>query len=823
MRRKRLAFALASLMGSSPTAFALGLGGIEVRSTLDQPLNAEIELFSAHPEDVQDMRVTLGSAEAFHHAGIERSFLLSQLRFKVVERAGDRPHIQITSTQPIQEPFLDFLIEVNWPKGRLLREYTALLDPPVYMKGKWSSGVAYAVAAAPRPAAAAKPVPAPEVEYPATAKTLRPVTRLEDVPSTAQESSAADTYGPVQGGEVLWNIANKLRPDRSVSIDQMMLALLNSNPGAFVNNNINHLKAGKALRIPDREDINALDRQAASQEVLKHHALWQEYRQKLAVSDSVPLAGQQARAPESAQGVSASGGELRGDQLTLITPESNDRPQSEVFSPVSAAADASLTEESASLRKALTLAEESNAVERAQNEELRTRVEELQGQVNSMEHMITLKDDELATLQKRAEFQGEAASAVQLQVPAASSTAAPGALETRLNSTGTEADKHPRPLLLGGLLGMVVGLAGLAWLLVRRSRLQPGSEGEQAFEMAQEKATATLPGTLAQEEQGATPEITAVAAHYAQDKVQKVQEASSGADLQPDDPQADALSEVELYMAYGRYEQAEEALRRALEAHPTAHALRAKLLEVYFVTKKSKAFEMESERLYAALEGQADPTWQQVAIMGQKLCPDNPLFKNALEAVVAPTHSEVKAPTQALSFEDFSTVILKGKSREEGVDDDMGAVTWDCTLEKTEAVDVSEHVSAGKPPVSYAPSFPKTESGEQSRGEYSFGVLPGDVQREPKAEAPEERETAPQHGAEGLEWPGRSQPPSSDDQNQDHALFPELDEVGTKLSLARAYIDMGDAEGAQSIIEEVLKEGNEQQKQEAQVLTRQIA
>src|SRR6056297_539603 len=225
---------------------ALGLGNAQLSSALNEPLQARIDLYSVRTAELVDIKAELASVADFQKAGLEWSSNLSELRFKVNTGADGKPYISVTSQKPVREPFLNFLLEVNWPTGRLLREYTVLLDPPVYADAMKTT-VQPTVTAAPardtadRSAAIAQ---APQ-RAPASATT----------PSPAGASGVVrdGRYGPVQRSETLWSIASAVRPDVGVSVQQAMLALVDANPDAFINGNVNALREGQVLRIPARE------------------------------------------------------------------------------------------------------------------------------------------------------------------------------------------------------------------------------------------------------------------------------------------------------------------------------------------------------------------------------------------------------------------------------------------------------------------------------------------------------------------------------------------------------------------------------------------
>src|SRR5690606_8276918 len=247
MARTKLAVALV-LAGaiSASSAHALGLGAIEVKSALNQPLDARIPLLPADAGELETLSISLASPEAFQRAGVDRPFSLTRLRFQVVR--GEQPHIRVYTEQPVKEPFLDFLIQADWDRGRLIREFTVLLDPPIYA----GAGVA------PAPVVQAAPV------VPAAGAAVQPG---RPAVQAAAAAPAVSTYGPVTASDTLWKIANRVRPDSSVSVNQVMIALLRANPEAFIGGDINRLRRGSVLRVPELAQIAAVDPAEANREV----------------------------------------------------------------------------------------------------------------------------------------------------------------------------------------------------------------------------------------------------------------------------------------------------------------------------------------------------------------------------------------------------------------------------------------------------------------------------------------------------------------------------------------------------------------------------
>ena len=242
-------------------AGAAGLGQLNVVSSLGQPLNAEIDILSVRKEDAGSLAVRLASPDAYRQANLEYGPVVRGISLRILQRPGGQPYIQLTSSQSVNEPFVNLLVELSWPSGRLVREYSALLDPPGF-------------AVAPQAAAPVAPVetrPAPATRPPAAAAAPAPAT------------TAAGEYGPVKRGDTLSKIAASVKP-ASVSLEQMLVGLLIANPEAFISNNINRLKAGATLRIPDEAQLTATPQDKARQDVRVQTADWNRYRRRLADS-----------------------------------------------------------------------------------------------------------------------------------------------------------------------------------------------------------------------------------------------------------------------------------------------------------------------------------------------------------------------------------------------------------------------------------------------------------------------------------------------------------------------------------------------------------
>lgn len=397
-------------------SLALGLGEIEVKSFLNQPLLAEIEVISARPGEIDDLLVSLASRDAFSRAGLARPRHLSDLKFEVKKNeAGDEAVIVVTTRAGVKEPFLNFLIEADWSKGRVLREFTVLLDPPFF---------------ADQPAPAADPAvetpgeddasvseiaeqagittavePEPIAPEPAADESITEPIALDDStpgPEPAAEEYLADeSQNIIQGdvlvvkGDTLWSIASEYKTDAH-SMSQVMLAFLRTNPDAFNDGNINNMKEGAILRAPGAEELNAVGKQEAYAEVLVQNGLWEEYVARVTGVEAAMPAGEEvpgATLAETGETTEEVAEETSGE-LSLLMPE-------EATGESAGVSDSAAIEE---LRNKLAIAEEELEASRIENAELESRIAELQARLSKVEElqkMVEIEDDSLAQIQEQ--------------------------------------------------------------------------------------------------------------------------------------------------------------------------------------------------------------------------------------------------------------------------------------------------------------------------------------------------------------------------------------------------------------------------------------
>jgi len=409
--RKLLGALIAGALFLPNEGFTLGLGEIEVNSALNQQLNADIEILSASPEDTETIIVKLASRKEFLRAGLDRPYELNDLRFKSVVIDG-APHIIITSSGPIREPFLNFLIEVDWPNGHLLREYTVLLDPPVFMsqsanttsaQDNQSAGVSDNTGFRPVSGGAMNVVPVFSSGAAASSVSARPQPQPDSMgqapantafipaPMVQQQTSINQPPGSyrIKSGDTAWSLADAMRPDQSISVEQMMIAMLRANPESFINENINGLKRGYILRLPDYDQIASINQADARAMVREQAALWRQYQQSLSAGQPVSAMPSDVMTETDAagEGVDAASADA---YLEIVSAGSG-------ASTMSAKDPTKMTAQE--LRAELALARERVETERVEKEALQQRVSTLEQHVDKMKGMLSIDDEGLSEVQ----------------------------------------------------------------------------------------------------------------------------------------------------------------------------------------------------------------------------------------------------------------------------------------------------------------------------------------------------------------------------------------------------------------------------------------
>jgi pilus assembly protein FimV len=627
MRRHLPRLVLLGALLSPVTLYALGLGEIRLNSALNQPFNADIELIAASAEELTSLKVGLANNELFSRYGLDRPAFLNSFDFSISRGRDGRATIKVTSSRSVTEPFVTLLVEASWARGRLLREYTVLLDPPVFMPTQ-PEQQAQAPVTTPQtgaqtgrierqqPAPQAEPEPEPERRVPSPAA---PVAEAREEASTPPPAISGDYT--VQRNDTLWRIASTVTPGGPRTINRTMIALFRANPDAF-NGNINRLRSGSVLRIPDIAEIESIPTADASAEVARQAAEW-----------SGALASQ---TPEEAS------------RLRLVTPEE---------APAAPTAATPTPEQSAQQRPGAppgtpTPADQrvelpSTALAEAQRGVTETPVQP--GDVPPTE-ATTPETQEPSAEAPPAEAEPAPAAPVRRPQPRPAQQEAPGpSLMERIGDYWW--------VFVG--VGLLVVIA-LALAVVRRRREESSASMDTLaplnFEPRAMRTAAAVPAaTKARAEAfvvedtdddnglgmvDAAPPVTARRAEPPKRApvepvvAPKVTDDTLSSETAVRFDQQDALAEADFHMAYGLYDQAADLVKIAIDREPGRRDLKLKLLEIYFVWGNKDLF-LDTARDLHSSRGQAAPgEWDKVLIMGRQIAPDEAMFKGEAGAHV---------------------------------------------------------------------------------------------------------------------------------------------------------------------------------------------
>lgn len=712
-------------------ANALGLGEIKLKSALSEPLDAEIELVQVRELTSTEILPGLASNEDFNAAGVERYPFLTDLRFEVVIGDKGRSYIKVRSRKPIKEPFLNFLVEVNWPAGRLLREYTMLVDPPIYSAKKAESVRQAQAAPAPRPAAAPASQSQPSAVSPA---------------APAYTPAPADVVGGggdhrINTNDSLWSIAQNLKPSSAVTVQQTMIALQRYNPDAFIDGNINLLRRGQVLRAPSEAQAQEISSREAIEMVAEQNRLWRE------------RIGRKTDAAPEAQQMDLSG---RTADRPAPTDRVRDDGRLKLLAGSTATAESGQGGSeggSGELRNKLAQAEENIDKFKLENEDLKVKMSDLQDQLKTSEKVLSLKDQQIAALQAKLaelESQEQAAAAAppeksvaetqpadvapvsaDIEEPAVEEPVA--AVEPEVTPVSPDVDfnyqdettaqtpdtAQPEPVEtpVAEMPAAEPEVAEPA--LVMEESVEPVVQQPPA-EVTPQPAPAPEPGLLSQLMSnplylgiggGAIALILAVVLMAARRKKQEESfdesidedfqlpearnELQDDLDVDLGEPEqrlaereeepveetvpqtSDVLGEADIYIAYGRYPQAIEMLQKAAEKEPNRADIRMKLCEVCADAKEPQTFMTHYRALQAlgatALLAKADELRARVA---PDLGDDDGEFEQAFaEEAVSKPMDDAESFDFDISDDADATVVASSALDQEGdsgLDFDLG-------------------------------------------------------------------------------------------------------------------------------------------------------
>lgn len=808
-RWKKTALALLSskalLVGSS--VWAVGLGELELDSFLNEPLDARIALLDVDDLLPTQVLVKLASEEEFERVGAERTFLLMGLSFQVVIDSEGESYVALSSKELIREPILDFILEVKWPDGRLLRDYTVLLDPP-----RFDDGVL---------------VPT-EGANEALLSNDAPGTGVPSLASVGVDDGKANTAGSnyrVQPNDTLWKIAQRAQLP-GASVQATMLEIQRQNPDAFINNNINLLKAGQVLYLPTEIDASLSDREVVTATIRRQNEDWREGRASTARAQLKIAADSEAEA---------------GDALSAKrVPDTSDEPAQGAGLTVGNAKLAQLQTQLSQMEEEMAILQ---AIIDAKDQQLALMRATLAAGIDtdamvSSDQVSSLRPAGIPEQRARGDI-GDEIDSVNAALAAASSTISESAKPSESSDTGVPDSAEsikprapeaelPNPIQpittppvvsgevasstipwyqIAGGVGIAALFTALALFLHRRRALAREQAAREQIEPSGSSSAVTdanLSELSIQDSEGDPDGLSLSLAdressgslgdHYA-------------AELSTDD----ALSEADIYLAYGRVDQAIDLLRNAIEANPEVDSYHLKLLEILRDDERhAEAIDVfdgiQEVCSLAAIE-------QAKALMKDQ----SPVGDDTEEGLAGSQASQGESDTESDSGPDHDETLSASSlaGSEDGPSDHVDAL-FDQLQERQRQQ--QQQSAAGD-----AVLEPENESFEDT--EFDLDEI-DDVLNRDNSEADLQASSAALLDeldlSELLDSEQMVLDSDSDDQEAGTAgeayVAPNEDAPAAKLDLARAYLDMEDFESARVVLEDVLQVGDEAQRREAQAL-----
>lgn len=808
------------------SAYSLGVGDIKLHSALNQNLDAEIALHVSGDEKFSDIRVRLANPEKFEEAGVPWSYFLSKIKIEPIIKADGSAIVSLKSREALREPFLNFLIEVSWGKGNLFREFTVLVDPPV---------------------AYSKPV-VPVIEKAIQSRQVNTFATKANV--NYVEPGAL--YGPIVRSESLWKIAEKVNSGNDISIEQMMMAIYEANPDAFYRKNVNALKAGKTIDIPEREVILALSKKAAKAAFKQQNNAWKgrvSTKKLKSTFDS----------------------DRENTQLELEAPFDSDIAKMVNGSSEKNASIDSDSKDLVNLSREVSLATQA-------------KIGKLESQLEMMKRMLALKDEQIAALQNQDKSsiisEIDTTKTVETVVTEVKPKVDPLKVvkDKPITKPKIKVVKNPKPVvsektdtgllsglgkwILGGVGAIILGLFGL--LLWRKRKIEEDTDTNSMFASASE---ISLPDSSFEEmtldsEGSSSEEESSFLSEFA----------SSDFDaFDSDQNEVDPISEADVYLAYGRYQQAEDLMRQAIDDDPERDECKLKLFEIFFANENKSAFAEYAKEVVDAGKNKDAVFWGKIVEMGTELDPETTFYADNADGKVKFDVDEGDAIGESAGdslIDDFDLTVFdeddENKEDVSSIQVDLDDKADDNSLD----FDLNVFDSEETKPVSDS----ETETIADELDTIDFDLDSVDMDDSASGEESKDNKASEIDELESFEFDLPSETDSDvdnidlnsdfeEDENLDFSLDDELldhadtdlsensvslkddlditssdiddldlevsdltdmDELETKIDLAKAYVDMGDLDSAKAIAEEVIDKGNKEQKEAAQAIIEQL-
>jgi len=597
-------------------AYPLGVGELTLHSALNENLSAEIALDLSSDEVIRDVNIQLASPEKFAEAGIAWHYFLSDIRFEIVSKGHNTFFIKMLSNDIIEEPFLDFLLEIKWPKGQIFKSFTVLIDPPIMAIDEFIAPVA------------------PQQQMAKTKEIIKTQSQAYLADGALVAVVKQGTYGPTQLNDSLWKVAEKVNKDKSIAVEQVMMALYEANQHAFYKQNVNALMAGKMLKVPSLSKIKQTSATQAKTDFYQQNDIWLGKKTK----KSVPVV--------------AAGVKKERKQLVLVSPIEDEVGDSEV----------------------LAVEPEHQKKLRLENQALQERLARLEQKFSLMEEMLVVKDQELATLQstylnedqKRTDLKGKSGqlkeakaqtdtvdSAIErdkTKIALIESKEEQGVVKSPVKSAPPvvklETENNYFILFTAFFAFLLILLGGLFW---RKRRTKPEDNEEEPEENIFKSSAPLFSEEILDESDNAEFEPPIL-----EENIIVATNENQGA-VSIDE----VLLSADTSLAYGKYKEAEENLRAALVTSPDRDEYKLKLLEIFYSSENDIAFGEYAQILKNEGREKDSVFWSKVLDMGMDFMPDNTsLFSDSSENELIEENKLVDQPTQEPAVSDDDSFQL---------------------------------------------------------------------------------------------------------------------------------------------------------------------
>ena len=793
-----VALLVASLLFAPAPIYAFGLGKLKVASALNEPFEGEIPVLALSEGDVDNLEVMLASHEEFERAGLERNYFLTQFTFEIIEGANGETKILVKSEQSVREPFIDFLITATAGNGRLIREYTVLLDPPKNVFAR-------------KEKITEEEIDAESLAINANDMSDERLVRVDD-----EEETERDNYRVIVSGDTLWEIALETRPDRSVSPQQMMVALKKQNPHAFLNDNINGLKVDARLLIPDADAIDALSKGQAIAAVKQQNDLWQNRHEMAALTEEESGGAQLETLSVPTESIDEASAELIEQEVTdgvarlrLETPDDISAKDGDLQE-----SDLSLTGDNNldTGNEQLTFSQQTVEGQIQENIDIDAQMEAIEEEIKTSNQLIALGDNDLARIQSQLEQE----KGQEVPLSETMNTDEGGANEAAVVNEETPLSNNEsfwaknKIMIIAGLLVIIA----VVWFIVRRYHSKQINWDDNGVVSAE-----------------------------------------------------DLLATIDSYIDKDDLTTAKRLLEGAYQQYPQNVQILKKLFFVLYQEKQVVRF---TKLIEEANIDEESPIWSDVSDWGRQIAPNHVLFKQDQEEDIATaTHQDIEHEVASDELADDvletdldenqsenETMVdlnLEDSDQDDGPSFDIGAddkpersvnqneniedsVAFNLDLDKAQDEGLSFDIDKDdKPEEENAPTTNLSVNNNDKIEEDAFDLsfeqgsdddrLAFELPSSPDSndDSQEQEQALDLSDIDNADTDGLSitlvdEDSDANDVADDNEEPISIDEAETKIDLAQAYIDIGDSDGAKVILNEVLAEGNDEQKARAQSL-----